>query len=194
MPSDDESNILPPTMSDRGRPQANRTMLGVLLGLLFVAVLLALWFLIVDNGESSSSSANQSGQPTPLVIPTSTPRPSSISSADNTTTEATTADTVDTTAMTALAATPVPEGFVACAPGTSPLTAATYIVDTNTAPLNQRAEPAVNGAQAGTFDPGQTGLVFTGECIVNESDGYTWWKIFNGDEDVWVASAFVTAN
>ena len=77
-------------------------MLGVLLALLFVAVLLALWFLIVDNGESSSSSANQSGQPTPLVIPTSTPRPSSISSADNTTTEATTADTVDTTAMTAL--------------------------------------------------------------------------------------------
>ena len=69
-----------------------------------------------------------------------------------------------------------------------------YIVDTNTAPLNQRYEPSVGGAQAGSFDPGQTGLVFTGECVVNVTDGYTWWKIFNGTEDVWVASAFVTPN
>jgi hypothetical protein len=37
-------------------------------------------------------------------------------------------------------------------------------------------------------------LVFTGECVVNVADGYTWWKIFNGTEDVWVASAFVTPN
>ena len=46
MPSDDESKILPPKMNDRARPQANRTMLGVLLALLFVAVVLALWFLL----------------------------------------------------------------------------------------------------------------------------------------------------
>jgi hypothetical protein len=36
--------------------------------------------------------------------------------------------------------------------------------------------------------------MFTGECVMNVSDGYTWWKIFNGAEDVWIASAFVTPN
>ena len=164
-------------------------MLGVLLALLFVAVVLALWFLIFDDGDSSSS-ANPAPRPTPLTIATSTPVP------DETTVGVTTTDTADATPTTepVATATPVPEGFEACADGAAPLTTATYIVDTNTTPLNQRMEPAVSGAQAGTFDPGQTGLVFTGECVVNVADGYTWWQIFNGTEDVWVASAFVTPN
>ena len=183
-------------MNDRPRPQANRTMLGVLLALLFVAVVLALWFLLFDNGDSSSSSAPEGTQPTPLAIPTSTPVPSVAISADDTTVGITTTDSVNAAPTTApvATATPVPQGFEVCTTETAPLTAATYIVDTNTTPLNQRASPAVSGTQAGTFDPGQTGLMFTGECVMNVSDGYTWWKIFNGAEDVWIASAFVTPN
>jgi len=182
-------------MNDRARPQANRTMLGVLLALLFVAVVLASWFLLFDNGDSSSS-ATEGTQPTPLAIPTSTPVPSVANGADDTTVGVTTTDSVDAAPTTApvTTATPVPQGFEVCTTENAPLTAASYIVDTNTTPLNQRANPAVSGAQAGTFDPGQTGLVFTGECVMNVSDGYTWWKIFNGAEDVWIASAFVTPN
>lgn len=181
-------------MNDRARPQANRTMLGLLLALLFVAVVLALWFLLFDDGDSSSSSASQSALPTPLVIPTSTAAPSSTTDAVDTTVGLNTTGAADAAPTTAPFATPVPQGFEACTTETAPLTTATYIVDTNTTPLNQRADPAVSGAQTGTFDPGQTGLVFTGECVVNVSDGYTWWKIFNGAEDVWIASAFVTPN
>lgn len=188
VPNDDESKILPPMMNDRARPQANRTMLGVLLALLFVAVLLALWFLIFDSGDATSS-ADPAPRPTPLTIATSTPVPDD--SVGITTTDA--VEAAPTTAPVATA-TPVPEGFEACTADTAPLTTATYIVDTNTTPLNQRSEPAVSGTQAGTFDPGQTGLVFTGECVVNIADGYTWWQIFNGTEDVWVASDFVTPN
>jgi hypothetical protein len=196
VPNDDESKILPPTMNDRARPQANRTMLGVLLALLFVAVVLALWFLLFDNGDSASSSAPEGTQPTPLAIPTSTPVPSVAIGADDTTVGITTTDSVNAAPTTApvATATPVPQGFEVCTTETAPLTAATYIVDTNTTPLNQRASPDVSGTQAGTFDPGQTGLMFTGECVMNVSDGYTWWKIFNGAEDVWIASAFVTPN
>lgn len=183
-------------MNDRARPQANRTMLGVLLALLFVAVVLALWFLLFDGGDSSSSSATEGTQPTPLAIPTSTSVPSVGTGADDTTVGVTTTGSVDAAPTTApiATATAVPQGFEACTTETSPLTTATYIVDTNTTPLNQRADPAVGGAQAGTFDPGQTGLAFTGECVVNVADGYIWWKIFNGAEDVWIASAFVTQN
>lgn len=191
MPTDDESKILPPMMNDRARPQANRTMLGVLLALLAVAVLLALWFLLFDNGDSSSSTASTSARPTPLTIATSTPVPSDTTVGVNTTD---TPAEPDPTAIPAVVATPVPEGFEACTSDAAPLTTSSYIVDTNTTPLNQRDEPSVNGAQAGTFDPGETGLVFTGECVVNVADGYTWWKIFNGSQDVWIASAFVTAN
>jgi len=190
VPSDDESNILPPTMNDRALPQANRTVLGLLLALLAIAVVLALWFLIFDNGDSSTSAASQAPRPTPLTIATSTPVPQDTSIGIITT------EDVEPEATTAPvpSSTPVAEGFEACTADASPLTTSSYIVDTNTAPLNQRYEPSVGGAQAGSFDPGQTGLVFTGECVVNVTDGYTWWKIFNGTEDVWVASAFVTPN
>ncbi len=175
-------------MNDRARPQANRTMLGVLLALLAVAVLLALWFLIFDNGDDTAAGSNQSALPTPVTIP-ATPTP--VGGIGVATTDETAA--TPTTAPVATA-TPIPEGFEACASTAEPSTTGTYIVDTNTTPLNQRAEPAVSAAQAGTFDPGQTGLSFTGECVVNIGDGYTWWKIFNGTEDVWIASSFVTPN
>lgn len=188
VPTDDESKILPPMMNDRARPQANRTLLGVLLAVLFIAVLLALWFLIFDNDDSTAS-GDPAPRPTPLTIATSTPVPDDAVGV--TTTD--TAETAPTTAPVA-AATPVPEGFEVCVDNAVPLTTATYIVDTNTTPLNQRLEPAVSSDLAGTFDPGQTGLVFTGECVVNIADGFTWWQIFNGADDVWIASSFVTPN
>ena len=172
-------------MNEPARPQANRTLLGVLLALLFVAVLLALWFLIFDSGDSSASDSGATPKPTPLTIATSTPVPDGTAGA---------AAAPATPSPTPLAtATAVPEGFEPCPAGAGPSTAITYIVDTNTTPLNQRAEPAVSSAQSGTFAPGQTGLVFTGDCVVNLEDGFTWWEIFNGTEDVWVASEFVTA-
>lgn len=175
-------------MNDRTRPpQANRTILGVLLALLFVAVILALWFLIFDRDGNATAADDDRARPTPLTIATSTPDPTG---------GAVTAPTaqVIATAVPDITATPVPEGFTACADADKPLTTSSYIVDTNTTPLNQRAEPSVGAVQAGTFDPGQTGLVFTGDCVVNVADGYTWWQIFNGTADVWVASAFVTPN
>ena len=75
-----------------------------------------------------------------------------------------------------------------------PLTTSTYTVDTNTTPLRQRVGPSVDADQTGAFDAGQPNLVFNGECVVNIADGFTWWQIFNGTEDVWVASDFVTVN
>ncbi len=173
-------------MNDRARPQTNRTVLGVLLAVLFVAIVLALWFLLFDDDSTTATSATTAG-PTPVTIATSTPEP------DDTTVGLSTGD-VDETETTAPVATPtpVPEGFEACSAEDAPATTQTYIVDTNTTPLNQRSEPAVTGTLVGTFDPGQTGLAFTGECVVNITDGFTWWKIFNGTEDVWIASGFVT--
>lgn len=187
MQKDDANYIVPPFGDEeRTRPQANRTMLGVLLALLFVAVILALWFLLFDGGDSESAADGAEAGPTPLTIATATPQPDESSVGLSTTDE----DVAQPTATPA--ATPLPEDLEACSPDAAPQTTATYIVDTNTTPLNQRTEPAVSGTQAGTFDPGQTGLVFTGECVVNTADGYTWWKIFNGSEDVWIASRFVT--
>ena len=46
----------------------------------------------------------------------------------------------------------------------------------------------------GTFAPAQSGLVFNGDCVVNLADGYVWWGINNGTNDVWVASRFVSPN
>jgi len=168
-------------MNDRTRPQANRTILGVLLAILAVAVLLALWFLIFDRGDDSASGSS-AALPTPVTIPT-------VSQAVSTPTPVPT-----TVSAPVVTPTPVPEGFQACSDAQSPLTTTTYIVDTNTTPLNQRAEPSVAASQAGTFDPGQDDLVFSGECVINVNDQYTWWKIFNGTVDVWVASDFVTPN
>lgn len=175
-------------MGDSQKPQVNRTVLGVLLAVLFVAVLLALWFLLFDGDDDSTSLDTNDGQgavPTSLTIPTSTAIPVGEAGALPTSAGAPTTAPVMTP-------TPVPEGFEACDETRAPLTTQTYIVDTNTTPLNQRAEPAVVAEQAGTFDPGQTGLVFTGECVVNLADGYVWWQINNGTVDVWVASDFVT--
>lgn len=173
-------------MNDRARPQANRTALGVLLAVLAVAILLALWFLLFDRGDDSATGSSNQPLPTPVTIPTSPP-------ADAVVTAPTTVVTVATTEP-AVTPTPVPEGFQACTDAQAPVTTTTYIVDTNTTPLNQRSEPAVGSAQSGTFDPGQADLVFAGECVVNLNDSYTWWKIFNGTVDVWVASDFVTPN
>lgn len=174
-------------MNDRGRPQANRTILGVLLALLFVAIVLALWFLLFDDRDSTASSANSSGaMPTPLTIATVAPTPAGQTVEP--------APVEEPTATPIATATAVPAGFEACATARLPTTTSTYVVDTNTTPLNQRVEPAVSASQAGTFAPGQDDLVFTGNCVVNITDGYTWWEIFNGTDDVWVASDFVTPN
>lgn len=169
-------------MDNRQRPQTNRTVLGVLLAILGVAVLLALWFLIFDNDDDAATGVN-TALPTPLTVATSTPGPQL----------APTSAAVPTSAPAATA-TAVPEGFDSCTGAQAPLTTTTYIVDTNTTPLNQRATPAVSAEQSGTFPAGQNDLVFTGECVVNLTDGYVWWQIFNGTQDVWVASDFVTPN
>jgi len=168
-------------MDARQRPQTNRTVLGVLLAILGIAVLLALWFLIFDRGDNSASGPN-APLPTPLTVATSTPAPQQAS------------PTSVAVATSAPVATAVPEGFEACTDSQAPLTTTTYVVDTNTTPLNQRATPEVVAAQSGTFPAGQDDLVFSGECIVNLTDNYVWWQIFNGTEDVWVASDFVTPN
>jgi len=179
-------------MNDRTRPQANRTILGILLALLFVAVLLALWFLIFDSdGGSSSASSDNRAFPTAVTIPTSTPDP--LASAVVPAQAAAVATAVPTT-VPAITPTPLPEGFSACTDSTGPLTTSTYVVDTNSTPLNQRTEPSVDADQVGTFAAGKADLVFTGQCVVNVADGYTWWQIFNGTDDVWVASDFVTPN
>jgi len=186
VPSNDDSKILPPMMNDRARPQANRTILGVLLALLAVAVLLGIGRLIFDRGDSATTNlSTQSALPTALTIVEPTAPPADATAQPL---------AIAPTAAPAAAATPVPAGFEACATDALPLTITTYIVDTNTTPLNQRAEPAVTAEQTGTFAPGQDDLVFTGDCVVNVNDGYTWWEIFNGTDDVWVASSFVTAN
>lgn len=171
-------------MGDRTRPQTNRAVLGVLLAFLFIAILLALWSLLFRGDDSTTASAGNSDlvAPTPLTIATATPVP-----------PATTPTVTPTTAPVATA-TSVPEGFEACDEARAPLATATYIVDTNTTPLNQRSEPSVNAPQSGTFDPGQSGLVFDGDCVVNLADGYVWWQINNGTNDVWIASSFVSPN
>jgi hypothetical protein len=176
-------------MNDRTRTQGNRTLLGILVAMLGVAILLALYFLIFDNDGTSTASGSSRAMPTPLTIATSTPAPSVGLS-----TTAPTAVASSPTTAPVVTPTPVPDGFTACTTANAPLTTNTYIVDTNTTPLNQRAEPAVSGELAGTFAPGQDDLVFTGDCVVNNADGFTWWKIFNGTTDVWVASDFVTPN
>jgi len=176
-------------MNDRTRPQANRTILGILLAMLFVAIVLALWFLLFDrDGSASSAAGDDRAGPTPLTIATSTPDPLGSSAGT-----APTAAPLPTSTP-AIPPTAVPEGFTACADGDKPLVTSSYIVDTNTTPLNQRSEPAVSADQVGTFDPAQTGLVFTGDCVVNVTDGFTWWEIFNGTTDVWIASDFVTVS
>lgn len=170
-------------MGDRLRPQANRTVLGLLLALLFVAVLLALWFLIFDGDDTASDTTVQRDVPTALPIPTSTSGPVISQPAEPA-----------PTPTPAVTPTPIPAGFEACAADRMPLTTTNYIVDTNTVPLNQRSAPAVGADLVGTFDPAQANLVFTGDCVKNVEDGYTWWKIFNGNQDVWIASDFVTPN
>ena len=181
MSSDDESKILPPRFETGQNSQVNRTMLGLLLVLLGVAVVLALWFLIFDGDDDSDSALD--ALPTAVPLPTSTPLPAANVPAD---------DPVAPTTAPVATATPVPDGFDPCAGDQAPLTTATYIVDTLDTPLNQRVDPAVTAEQVGTFDPGQTGLAFSGDCLVNLTDGYVWWEINNGTTDVWVASDFVT--
>jgi hypothetical protein len=151
-----------------------------------IAVVLALWFLVFDGDDDGGVASNQDSTaagavPTPLPIPTSTPTPAPAAPDEP-------APTPEPTAVP----TPVPDGFEACGDDRAPLLTSTYIVDTVTTPLNQRSEPSVDGELVGSFDPGETGLTFNGECIVNLADGYTWWQIDNGTEDVWIASSFVS--
>ena len=190
----DEGSIFPPSIGDEPpRPQGNRTILGALVVLLIVAVLLALWFLVIDDdsGDGSGDEVAAAG-PTPLPIPSSTPSPEiSVETTGDDAEE--TAPLAEATPEPTAIPTPVPEGFEACGADIAPSATASYIVDTTSTPLNQRAEPDVTSELAGTFDPGQTGLVFTGECLVNLNDQYVWWEINNGTTNVWVASDFVSA-
>lgn len=162
----------------------SRSVLGALLILLVVAVLIAMWALLTGGDDEVATADEQvvATVPTALPIPTSTPIPVAEDPA--------TAPTPIPTPVP----TSVPDGFEACGDTRSPILSATYIVDTNTTPLNQRDLPSVDGSQVGAFDPGETGLVFNGECVVNLADGYVWWQINNGTADVWVASSFVTPN
>lgn len=168
-------------MQDTKQSQTNRTILGVLLAILAVAILLALYSLMFGNDDGSSAD----GMPTPVSIPTSTVVPAQTQEE---------AAAPVATAPPQATPTAVPEGFEACSTGQAPVTTGTYRVDTNTTPLNQRAAPDVTSEQAGTFSPGTADLVFTGDCVINSADGYVWWEIFNGTEDVWIASDFVSQN
>lgn len=179
MSNDNKDLIVPPLSDDRSRPQTNRTVLGILLALLGIAVLLAVWALIFNNGDSGAFGSNAQPTPTALTVPTPAP---------------TVAPTATPIPAPSVAPTTLPTGFEACGTAQSPSTTGTYVVDTNTTPLNQRAEPSVSGELAGTFRPGRDDLTFTGECVVNVDDGYTWWKINNGTADVWIASTFVSPN
>lgn len=179
MAKDNKDLIVPPLSDDRGRPQTNRTVLGILLALLGVAVLLALWALIFNQNESSAFGSGSQPTPTALTVPT--PAPTVI-------------PTVTPIPAPSVVPTALPVGFEACGTERSPSTTSTYVVDTNTTPLNQRLEPGVGGELAGTFRPGQNDLAFSGECVVNVDDGYTWWKTNNGTQDVWIASDFVSRN
>lgn len=175
----------PPSRS-AGGPKASRTTLGALVVVLVVAVLFALWFLVFsgDGGDDDVATDDEStpaAVPTPLPIPTSTPTPAALEPTEP-------APTAEPTPEP----TSLPDGFDACDDDRAPLLSSTYIVDTVTTPLNQRADPSVDGALVGSFDPGQTGLTFNGQCVVNLTDGYVWWQIDNGSEDVWIASSFVT--
>ncbi len=179
----DTENQWPNGDGESPRPAVSRTVLGVLLALLVLAVVVALWALLTggDDNVADDVEVTTAAVPTALPIPTSTPAPTGIPEDAPTPTP--------TPVPTAL-----PEGFEACGDSRAPLLSATYIVDTLSTPLNQRAEPAVDGALMGTFEPAQSGLVFTGDCVVNLSDGYVWWEINNGTDDVWIASSFVTPN
>lgn len=196
MPSDDSANFLPSVPIERQRPQRSRAVLGALSLLLLVAVVLALWFLVFDDDDTdpgASDDRSVATGPTPLPIPTSTPSPEAARSVvdDTQSEDGTTGSQVPTPLATTLP-TPVPDGFEACGSDRAPSSTGTYIVDTTTTPLNQRSEPSVASEAAGAFDPGTTGLIFTGECLVNLGDGYVWWQINNGTADVWVASEFVS--
>lgn len=165
--------------SRSSNPAVSRTVLGALLALLMLAILLAVWFLLFGGDDDKTATSLSTTAPTAIPIPSSTPVPPAAA-----------ATAVEPTAV----ATPVPSGFEACSTDRAPLVTATYIVDTIETPLNQRSEPSINGDLVGSFEAGSTGLSFTGECLVNITDGFVWWQINNGAVDVWVASDFVTPN
>ena len=180
----DTDNQWPNGDGELSRPALSRTVLGVLLALLILAVIVALWALLTggDDDVADEVDITTAAVPTALPIPTSTPAPQVVVPDDAPTPTPTPEPT------------PLPEGFEACGDDRSPLLSATYIVDTLSTPLNQRNQPAVDGELMGTFAPAQSGLVFSGDCVVNLADGYVWWENNNGTNDVWVASRFVSPN
>ncbi|MEM7093174.1 MAG: hypothetical protein AAF567_09245 [Actinomycetota bacterium] len=180
--SDPTEPVRPPS-DGADRPATSRTVLGALLALLILAVVLALWAIITRDDDpvaEQTSTTPEVSVPTALPIPTSTPAPA--------------ADEPTAVPVPTATPTPVPEGFEACGEDRAPLLSATYIVDTISTPLNQRSEPSVDGELVGAFDPGQTGLSFNGDCVVNLADGFVWWQIDTANGPVWVASSFVTAS
>jgi len=161
---------------ERARGMNSRLVLGLLMLILAAAVVLALWFLISDGGDDESS---QAAVPTPLTIPTAQPEPTAIP-----------------TPTTGPEPTPtaVPAGFEACGDERSPIVGQSYLVNTNTTPLNQRTEPSIDGELVGSYPPATSGLKFTGDCLVNIADGYVWWQINTDTTTVWVASDFLSPN
>lgn len=163
------------TAKNTSQAGANRLLLKILLGIVGIAVVLAIWSLI-GSGRSKTN-ADEAG-PTPVAVPTSTPTP---------THQEPTPTPVPTVQPTAL-----PQGFRACEATQMPKLDTKYVVDTNTTPLKQRRKPSVQGDLAGSYPPAQADLNFTGECVYNEADGLVWWSINNGSEVIWVAAKFVT--
>lgn len=159
---------------ERSRGQNSRLLLGLLMLVLAAAVILALWFLLVDGDDDGAS---QAAVPTPLTIPTSAPAPTAIPTP---------------TTGPEPTVTPVPDGFEACGDTRAPRVGQSYLVNTNTTPLNQRTEPSINGELVGSYPPATTGLKFTGNCLVNVADGYVWWQINTDTTTVWVASDFLS--
>lgn len=180
---DDPDNELPDNEFYSGMPgerralRSNRLLLGGLILVLLAAVLLSLWFLLIDNDGTDEPNI-VAAAPTPLTIPTQIPVP--------TPTVAPTVTVEPTTVPT-----PLPAGLAACTDAQMPVMGNSYLVATATEPLKQRMEPSASAERLGSYPPGTSGLTFTGDCVVNTGDQYVWWQIIENDTAVWVASDFV---
>ncbi len=188
------------TSTNRPAGGANRSVLGVLVVLLAVAVMLALWFLLVDSDDNGATELSNPA-PTPVDIPLSTAVAADVVEstpiADQVSDPAPVGGQEDQAEQnqpeaTTAVPTPLPDGLTYCEVADLPVTTTSYKVDTNSAALKHRAEPSAQSPQLGESSRATTGLRATGDCAVNTSDGFTWWQLTIDGNTVWVASEFLS--
>lgn len=169
------------------KPRRNRKGLlpWLLLALLAVALAAIIWFFIIDDddpNDSPESSTATTGQTT------------AGANDGNGGDDAGPETVVVATATAVPAPTPTPELAIGgCTDLTAPDTTTTYKITGVTSKLNQRAAPSLNAEVAGEFLPDRVGIVATGECLDNPDDGYVWWEVSDGGQEVWVAAEFLAA-